>query len=268
MGEVLEFVLRHGYGVVFVLVLVEQLGLPLPAVPMLLGIGALSRGGHYAASFALGVAVAAALAADLFWYRLGRRRGHAVLRLLCRISLEPDSCVRRSEVLLARHGPRTLLYAKFVPGLNVVATPLAGMLRMRLWRFLLYDGAGVLLWAGTYIGLGRLFADQLLRVLALAQGMATAAGATAFAALLAYLAGKLWQRQRFLREIRVTRITAEELYRRLEAHEELVIVDLRHELDLATDAVIIPGALRIAPEDIEGRAAEIPQGREVVLVCT
>jgi membrane protein DedA with SNARE-associated domain len=268
MDQAFDFLLRHGYLVVFALVLAEQIGLPLPALPILLAIGALSGEGRYSAWLALAVAVAASLLADLFWYGLGRRRGHAILKLLCRISLEPDSCVRRTEQVFARHGARTLLYAKLVPGLNTAAPPLAGLLGMPLRRFLLYDAAGAALWAGPFIGLGRAFDDQLMGILALAEGASTAAGATVLGLLLLYIAIKFWQRQRFLRQLRTARITPEELARKLEAREEVVIVDLRHDLDFAADAVVIPGALRIAPEDIESRHAEIPRGREIVLYCT
>lgn len=267
MEQAFEFLLRHGYGVVFALVLCEQIGLPLPALPILLGIGALAGEGTYSAVVALAVAVAASLLADLFWYELGRRRGRAILALLCRLSLEPDSCVRRTEDVFARRGARTLLYAKLVPGLNTAAPPLAGLLRMPLGRFVLYDGAGALLWAGLFIGLGRIFDDQLLAILAVAEQTATATGAAIVALIAAYVGLKLWQRRRFLHKLRTARITPEELAEKLAAGEDPVIVDLRHPLDRA-DGVTLPGALRLTPEDVESRHAEIPRGREIVLFCT
>ncbi len=268
MDQAFDFLLRHGYLVVFALVAAEQIGLPLPALPILLGIGALAGEGRYSVWLALLVAVAASLAADLVWYGLGRSRGRAILRVLCRISLEPDSCVRRTEQVFARHGARTLLYAKLVPGLNTAAPPLAGMLGMPAGRFVLYDGAGAALWAGAFIGLGRAFDDQLLRVLALAEGATTTAAAVVLGLVLLYVAIKFWQRQRFLRQLRIARITPEELARKLDEAEKIVVVDLRHALDLATDDATIPGALRISPEEIESRHVEIPRGREIVLFCT
>lgn len=268
MEQAIEFIVRHGYSVVFGLVLAEQIGLPLPALPILLGIGALSGEGSYSAVVALFVAVAASLLADLVWYVLGRRRGHSILRLLCRISLEPDSCVRRTEEVFARHGARSLLFSKFVPGLNTAAPPLAGMFGMGPWRFVLYAGLGALLWAGTFIGLGWIWSDQLLALLALAQGAATAAGSAALALLLLYLAVKFWQRRRFLRDLRIARITPEELARKLAAGEPIVIVDLRHALDFEVEELTIPGALRITPEEIENRHVEIPRSGEIVLFCT
>ena len=268
MDQAFDFLLRHGYAVVFALVLAEQIGLPLPALPILLAIGALSGEGHYSVWLALLVAVAASLTADLFWFALGRRRGRAILKLLCRISLEPDSCVRRTEEVFARHGARTLLYAKLVPGLNTAAPPLAGMLGMPSGRFVLYDAGGAAIWAGPFIALGRIFDDQLLRILAVAEGATTAAGATVLGLLLLYVAIKFWQRQRFLRQLRIARITPEELAGKLAASDDVVVVDLRHALDLATDSATIPGALRMSPEEIESRHAEIPRGREIVLFCT
>lgn len=268
MDDTIGFLVGHSYLVVFVLVFAEQVGLPLPALPILLGIGALSAEGSYSAWVALGVAVVASLAADLVWYLLGRRHGRSILALLCRISLEPDSCVRRTEEGFARHGARSLLYAKFVPGLNTAAPPLAGMLGMRLWRFLVADGIGAGLWAGAFIGLGWLFADQLLTILAIAQGAATASGTVALGLFVLYLAFKLWQRRRFIRDLRIARITPEELARRLENGEEIVVVDLRHDLDFSADSATIPGAMRMLPEEIERRHAEIPRQREVVLFCT
>lgn len=268
MEGVIEFIVRHGYGMVFALVLAEQIGLPLPALPILLGIGALAAEGSYSLPLALATAVAASLAADLFWFTLGRRRGHSVLSLLCRISLEPDSCVRRTENVFALHGARALLYAKFVPGLNTAAPPLAGMFGLRLARFLLFDGAGALLWAGGFMAAGWLFADQLTRVLAVAERTGTVSVALAAGLLALYVLLKLWQRQRFLRQLRVARITPEELAAKLADGEEMVVVDLRHSLDFEAEPATVPGALRLTPEEIESRHGEIPRDREIVLYCT
>ena len=116
MHQTLEFVLRHGYLLIFFNVFLEQLGLPIPTQPILLAFGALAGAGKMSYPMGLALAVLATLAADTLWYFLGRRRGAAVLRLLCRISLEPDSCVRQTESVFLRYGPRALLFAKFVPG--------------------------------------------------------------------------------------------------------------------------------------------------------
>lgn len=258
---------RQGLLVLFLYVLADQMGLPLPAIPVLLAMGALAGAGHFSLGAALLLAVAACLAADGVWYWLGRRHGARVLNLLCRISLEPDSCVRDAENALAAHGARSLLVAKFVPGLSTVAPPVAGLIQMRPSRFLFWDGAGALLWVGAYLGFGWLFSEQIERVLA----AVTTGGrffALAAAALVGYLAWKYVQRERFLRQIQVDRISPDELRRRLDAGEDVVVVDLRHAAEFEAAEATLPGALRVAPEELDGQLGAIPPGREVVLFCT
>src|SRR5205807_7970046 len=138
-----EFLIRHGYALLFFVVFLEQAGLPVASVPVLLGIGALATEGRFSVIAALLLAMLASMTADLSWYELGRRRGYGVLRVLCRISIEPDTCVKRTTGAFHRHGPGTVVVAKFIPGLGAIATPMAGLLRMSRTRFLLLDGAGV-----------------------------------------------------------------------------------------------------------------------------
>ena len=132
MQDSLAFILKHGYTVLFAFVFAEQVGLPIPAVPMLLAAGALIGSGQFHLGAALATVVVASLAGDLPWYWLGKRRGSSVLSLLCKISLEPDSCIRRTENLFIRWGEKILIVAKFVPGLGTAAPPLAGMFHMSL----------------------------------------------------------------------------------------------------------------------------------------
>lgn len=268
MSDALAFLMQHRYAVLFSVVLVEQLGLPVPATPFLLGAGALAGMGQLSFGVALGLAVSACLASDLAWYEAGRRRGGSILRLLCRISLEPDSCVRRTEDTFARYGARTLLVAKFVPGLNTVATPLAGIVGIRLPVFALYSIGGGTLWSGTFLLLGYVFRHQLDTVARRAIALGGRLGAVLAVLFVAWLAWKWHERRRFLRALRVARIGPEELKRKLDAGEDVVIVDLRHALDFETDPRSIPGALRFAAEDLEEEHAAIPRGREVVLYCT
>jgi membrane protein DedA with SNARE-associated domain len=154
LNEAIAFLIQHGYALLFAWVLVEQIGLPVPAAPLLLAAGALAGSGRMDIALVAGLAIVAALVADMFWYYLGRYRGSRVLKLLCRISLEPGSCVRRTEDVFARHGAQSLLIAKFVPGLNTAATPLAGIFRMPVSRFMLFDGLGAFAWVATFAGLG------------------------------------------------------------------------------------------------------------------
>ena len=268
MDQSIQFLLRHGYGVLFLAVFIEQAGLPIPAIPILLAMGALVGAGQLAPLPAFSLALAASLAADFIWYELGRRRGHRVLNLLCRISLEPDSCVRRTEELFARHGPRVLLFSKFVPGLSTAAPPLAGMFRMRPLWFLLWDVGGAVLWVSTFGGLGYLFSGQLERVAELALRLGSGLLYLLGGGLAGYIGWKYWERQRFLRQLRIARITPEELQTKLAGGEPLVVVDLRSSVAFAEDPVRLPGAVHIPPDELERRHQEIPRDRDVVLYCT
>jgi len=249
-------------------VLAEQLGMPLPAIPLLLAAGALAGAGKLSLTLVVLAAVAASLLADSFWYELGRRKGIKVLQLLCRISLEPDSCVRRTEDVFVRHGARSLLVAKFIPGINTAAPPLAGIFRMRFPRFLAFDTAGAVIWAGSFIGLGWIFSDQLEFVADKAASLGGWLLAILFGGLAGYIGWKYYQRQRFLRELRIARITPDELKAKMDNGEEVVVVDLRHKIDFEAEPETIPGALHVPPEELEQRHEEIPRDRELILYCT
>jgi len=268
MHSTLEFVLRHGYTLVFLVVLMEQAGLPIPSLPVLLAVGALAGAGKLSLPLALGLAVVASLIADSIWYELGRLRGHSILSLLCRISLEPDSCVRRTENAFAQRGARSLLVAKFIPGLSTAAPPLAGMLRMRLSRFFTWDAAGALLWAGAYAGVGFIFSSELDRVAVHLQRLGSGLLVLLVGGLAAYLGFKYYQRQRFIRELRIARITPEELKQKLDAGEEVTVIDLRHSVEFGADNAKVPGAIHVDPEEIEQSHLEIPRDRDIVLYCT
>ena len=268
MEEVLDFIIRYKYWVLFGFVFAEQIGLPLPALPFLLAAGALVRTDQLHLGVALAIAVAASALSDFLWYELGRRRGIRVLNLLCRISLEPDSCVRRTEDLFARHGARSLLVAKFLPGYNTVAPPLAGIFGMRLSRFLIYDALGALLWVTAFGGLGYAFGEQLEELVESIRSWGANFGGLLFASLAAYILYKYVQRQRFLRELRIARITPRELAERLAGGEDIVVVDLRHSVEFEAEPESIPGALHVPVEEVGERTGEIPQSREIVLFCT
>jgi len=265
LEQAADFLIRHGYAVLFGWVLLEQMGLPIPAAPLLIAAGALARAGKMNLTFAVALAFVAVILADLFWYSLGRYRGGRILKLLCRISLEPDSCVRRTENLFVRRGVHALLVAKFVPGLNTAAPSLAGIFRMPVRRFMVYDSLGALFWVVTVTSLGLMFSDQLEQI-ALRWGgwlVAVLAGSLA-----AYVLWKFIQRRRFLRRLRIARITPKELMDKLTAGENISIVDLRQPMDIEAFPEMIPGALRIAMEEIEERHGEIPRDRDVVLYCS
>ncbi len=268
MSETIAFLVRHGYALLFVWLLLEQLGLPLPAIPVLLAAGALAGAGRMSLALALAVALAGALLGDAVWYLLGRRRGAKVLNLLCRMSLEPDSCVRRTEQVFGRYGLRSLVLAKFIPGLSTAAPPLAGIFGMGWPRFLLFDGLGAVLYTGVFAGLGVLFSAQLEAIAEPALRLGEWLGLLLACALAAYILWKYVQRRRVIGALRVARITPAELKSRIDAGEEVLIVDLRHPLDFEAEPHLIPGALRVAPDEIEERHVEIPRDRDVVLYCT
>src|ERR1700757_4321656 len=211
MHRTLEFLLHHGYALLLGWVFAEQVGLPVPSMPLLLAAGALAGTGHLSFFASLFYVILAAVAAYSMWYQLGRRKGIKILQLLCKISLEPDSCVRRTEGLFSKQGARSLLLAKFLPGLSTVAPPLAGIFHMRLRRFLVFDGGGSLLWAGTFLGLGYVFSGEIERSAEHALNLGGGLLVLLIAALASYISYKFIARQRFMRQLRIGRITAEEL---------------------------------------------------------
>lgn len=268
MSETLAFLEHHGLLVLFLATLVDQLGLPLPSGPMLVAAGALVGLGRMDALQAVAAALVPTLLADGLWYELGRRKGTRVLRFLCRVSLEPDSCVRSAENLFSRHGGRAILVARFVPGLSTVAPPLAGLFRMPAGPFLAYDALGTLLWIAAFGGLGALFSHRLDLVAEWLSRLGTGGLAVVGGPLALYVAFKAWRRQQFLRQLRIDRITPEELHTRMEEGAPVLVVDLRHRYDLEANPEILPGALVLPAEELEAHATELIRGRELVLYCT
>ena len=267
MSHSLAFLIQYGYVLIFGWVFVEQIGIPLPSIPVLLAAGALCGMHRMNAAAALAMAVLAAVAADLIWFDLGRRKGIRVLQFLCKISLEPDSCVRRTENVFARNGAKSLLVAKFVPGLNTAAQPLAGIFRMKFWRFLLFDSAGAVLYVGTFIGLGFIFRTELESIAGAALRLGTGLVILVVTALVGWIGYKYYRRQKFIRQLRIDRITPEELKRKMDAGEEVVIVDLRGSLDFEAEPAMIPGAVHLDYADLEEVSDELAKAAEVVLYC-
>lgn len=200
MNEALQFAAQHGYVVLFVWVFVEQIGIPVPSIPFLLAVGALAGAGRLNFVLVLALGVSAALLADFVWYCAGRNRGPKVLSLLCRLSFEPEACVRSTEKVFAKHGERSLLVAKFVPGLSLFAAPLAGLVGMQVLRFALLDGLGAFIWMGAYAGLGYLLSDQLEQVAAYALRLNTSLLLVLVGGVSAFIAWKYMRHQRGLRE--------------------------------------------------------------------
>lgn len=267
MNPHVQDIVRHGYFWLFVSTLLERLGLPLLVTPLVIAAGAIAGIGDLSLLGILVVTVIASEAGDLVWYELGRNRGPSVLRLLCKISLEPDSCVRRSEDAFARHMTTSLISSKFVPGVGRLAGPVAGMSGMARGRFLLLNGFGSLLWAVVFALLGYIPARKLpIDVL-----IEEAAGWILVLLILALAANVIWkyvQRQKFIRSLRVSRMTVDELKAAIDRGERPFVVDLRHKLEFLVNPRTVSTAVRISPDELSLRHAEIPRDREVVLYCT
>ena len=268
MHRTLEFIIKHGYVVLLAWVFAEQIGVPVPSLPVLLAAGALAGAGRLSFWGSLTLVTIASLTADCIWYLLGKIKGIRILQWLCKISLEPDSCVRRTEGIFAKQGARSLLLAKFIPGLGTVAPPLAGIFHMRARKFLLFDGVGSLVWGFSILGTGYIFSEQIESIAEHAERLGSWLAVLVIGALAAYIVRKWLMRQKFLRELRIARITPEELKTKLDAGEEIVIVDLRHAIDFEADPETIPGAFRIDAKELEEHGDRLPHDREIILYCT
>ena len=265
-GDITQFVARHGYVLIFIWMLAEQAALPIPSFPLLLISGALIRTGTLHMAPLLTYALAACLIADNVWFQLGRRYSGRALQFICKISIEPDSCVRRTESVFLRYELRSLLVSKFIPGLNAVTAPMAGGSGANVGRFLLFDSLGTLIWISAYVVTGYAFSDQLEIAIGYAMRMGSGVFALALCALAAWISWKVSQRRKFINSINIARITPHELQAMLNADPDVTIVDVRSELAARIDS--IPGALHIPAEDLPTRHLEIPRDREIVLFCS
>lgn len=269
MNGLAQQLVRYGVLLVAGNVFLEQLGLPLPAMPLFVVAGALVAEGRLAGPPLLLAILGAALAADTLWFLLGRKYGWHVLRFLCGLSLSSDTCVRKTSEAYDRFGLRALLFAKFVPGLSAVSVPVAGALRAPFLRFLGYDLAGTVVWAGTGLGLGAVFHAQVEAVLDLLRRFGAGAIGLLAAALALWLAFRLWRRQQTLASLRMARLTPATLAERLLANDEtLAVVDVRHRLSRRDDPRKVPGALVADLGELDAKLRDIPFEMDVALYCT
>jgi membrane protein DedA with SNARE-associated domain/rhodanese-related sulfurtransferase len=273
MPIAIEFFVGHAYAILFLWVLVEQLGLPVPSIPLLLTAGTLSATHRVSASVALLVVVAACVISDSTWYALGRRFGARVIRLLCKLSLEASTCVSKTEGYFTRRGAITLLFAKFVPGLSTVSAPIAGQTRMRYSRFLLYDMSGTLIWALSFLLAGRFFGDIAKRSQAFFGVLSHFAVVVFLLMVIGFFLYRIIGRRRFMAQVRELRIEPAEVKAMLDLAGPDVacqpfIIDLRHPLDYLPDPRVLPGAIRIGPNELALQANRIPRDRDVILYCT
>jgi membrane protein DedA with SNARE-associated domain len=268
LSKLVAYVAQYGVALVFGIVLVEQIGIPIPALPALLVAGALVRAGKLSFLALLGAAVAASLLADTIWYFLGRRYGHRVLKTLCRVSLSPDSCVRQTEGIFEKWGMTSVVLAKFITGFSTVAPPLAGAMGAKLPAFLFYDALGTILWAGGGLLLGYIFHSAIDDVLSFLEELGTGAIYLVAVGLALFVLLKWWQRRRFYRALRMARISVDELRGLFEKGLKPVVVDVRGPGERQRDPRRIPGAMTMDLAELDAKLPGIPPEVEIVLYCT
>jgi membrane protein DedA with SNARE-associated domain/rhodanese-related sulfurtransferase len=272
MPIAIEFFVGHAYAVLFLWVLVEQFGMPIPSIPLLLTAGTLSATHRISAVTALVAVIAACAISDTVWYLLGRRLGSRVIRLLCKLSMEATTCVARTEGYFIRRGPVTLLFAKFVPGLSTVAAPIAGQTGMPYGRFIAYDISGALLWSVSFVLAGRFFGDIAKHSQAFFGLLSHFAAAVFIIMVIGFFLYRVTKQRRFLAQVRELRIDPADVKAMIDAaitqSDHPYIVDLRHPLDYLPDPRVLPGAVRIGPTELAAHADRIPRDRDVILYCT
>jgi membrane protein DedA with SNARE-associated domain/rhodanese-related sulfurtransferase len=273
MPIAIEFFVGHAYAILFLWVLVEQLGFPVPSIPLLLTAGTLSATHRVNFPSALMAVVAACVVSDSTWYALGRRYGSRVIHLLCKLSLEASTCVARTEGYFTRRGAETLLFAKFIPGLSTVSAPIAGQTGMPYSRFLLYDLSGTLLWSLSFLFAGRFFGDVAKRSQGFFAFLSHFAVAVFALMVVAFFLWRVIKNRRFLASVRELRLDPEDLKSMMDeatvaGEPQPYIVDLRHPLDYLPDPRVLPGAVRIGPAELARHAERIPRDRDIILYCT
>jgi membrane protein DedA with SNARE-associated domain/rhodanese-related sulfurtransferase len=259
---------QYGLVLVFANVLMQQMGLPIPALPTLIVAGALAADGKISALALFAVAFIACAISDATWYSVGRLFGRRVMKLLCRISLSPESCVRQSEYLFHRWGNLTFVLAKFVPGLLMISPAMAGTMRLSGWSFALLDGLGAAIWAGAAIGTGMLFHREISQLIGHLEELGGIAIAVIGVLLGGYIASRWRQRRRFYNRLRMARITVDELHRLIGEGQQPVIVDLRTSLVRDQDSRFIPHALVMDFAETDQWLDQVPTDREIIFYCT
>ena len=268
MESIVSLLQQFGVLLVFLIVFIDQVGVPIPALPVLMVAGGVAAGGSFSVFAVFLAAVAGCLVGDSIWYLAGRWRGHRILRLLCRVSMSPDTCVRQTEDFFGRWGMGALVIAKFVPGLSTIAPPLAGAMRLGVGTFLLFNGIGTAIWAATGIAAGWLLHAQIEGLLAWLARTGGYAALVVGAALAAWIAWKWWERYRFLAALRSARISVEALYRMMEEGHDPVVLDVRTPSARLVDARMIPGSRFIDLTAPDRHLADVPPHREIIVYCS
>ena len=270
MNDLLSSISHHGYLFLAVVCFAEAVGLPLPAALAILTAGAVTAYGDLHLYLVLGVGVAAMIAGDVILYFMGRVSGWALLGLLCRLSANPETCILRSAEYFYRRGKQTLLFAKFIPGINTMSPPLAGSMKMGLGDFLQFDSLGAIFYVGAYAFAGYLFSDALR---AITRGLRSAGFAAELIfgiGLVVYAGYRIWVYRKYRLLDVIPRIPAEELARRLasEAAQNMLIADVRSHGYYDADSERIAGSIRIEPNNLVEEIKNLPKDREIYLYCT
>jgi membrane protein DedA with SNARE-associated domain/rhodanese-related sulfurtransferase len=266
MSHLINLLQQFGLGLVFVNVLALQAGLPVPAYPVLIVAGAYAAMGGNPLWKLVAVGVLASLIADTLWYGAGRKYGMRILSLLCRMSLSQDSCVRQTESIFQRFGPGSMVFAKFVPGFASVATALAGALRLPYWMFVLFDAMGAALWVGVGVGLGYLFRNAIEEVMTKLSSLGQYGLALIVAGFIVWILIKWFRRYMFIKQLRMDRVSVDELRDLIADNKVTAIVDVRSPLSQKATGRI-PGARTIDMQKIsEGFEGVAPEG-EVIVYC-
>lgn len=267
MSKLILLIQTYGLLIVFGTVLLEQIGLPIPAMPILIVAGALAAGGEISWPACIAVSLAACLISDYFWFRAGRFYGKRVLRLLCKISLSPDYCVSQTEDKFRRYGSKSLIVAKFIPGFNTVAPPLAGAMGTSTPRFMAFSVAGGLLWSSVGIGAGAFFHASVDEVLDTLETMGGAALLGLLGLLALFVLYKYIERRRFLGSLPVERIQIGELKQLIDGGQAPLIIDARSLTAQQLESAI-PGALAYQSCEPGQLMASLDKDRHIVVYCS
>jgi len=253
---------------IFANVFANQLGLPVPVIPTLVVGGALASQGNLSPTGFLVVAVSACLCADSIWFLAGRIYGSGVMKLLCRLSLTPDSCVSNTQARFERLGINAVLISKFVPGLSLIAPPLAGAIRMGWLRFLAFDAMSATAWVILAATFGVVFHQQIEQLMPFVMEYRVEAVVALCVILVGYVAYKWWDRARFFSTLRMARIDASDLHRLISSGAAPLVVDVRSPTAIALEPRAIPGALRVPLNEARDRLLGVSREREIVAYCT
>ncbi len=269
MQELLSLASERGVAVVFFATLAARLGAPIPASAVLVVAGGLAAMGQLSLWSTVLGSLLGNLLGDAAWFYAGRRFGHRIMRLLCKVSLSPDTCVRQSESLITRWGGTSLIAAKFVPGVSVVAPPMAGALHMSTARFIGFDTLAALIWSAAFLIPGWIFSTQIQAVL---DALADAGAAALLVLLVAVVAGiglRYWRRRAMLMAVDIPRVTVEELHELMASDAPPVLIDVRSAAGTELDPRRIPGAIVVHLQDMKKNRGipDLPAGRDVILYC-